>query len=335
MAEGNKIKSSEVIDENLFTKQIAEAQALSKELVLVVEGLKGVVSANASLMRQSKGESSADLKERLNLIKENKAARLALIETEKVQALNNEKIAQAQLKTDRETLRNSQQKQKETDKEIKLQQQQNSEFAKAQKELLGMKKVLMELKFVGKDSTDEFKKMNAEFMALQLRVNGTKESFGDFHHNVGNYKSGFNGLSNSINQLTREFPAFANSAQTGFMAISNNLPIFFDEISRARKGIEDLRNQGEKVPSLFSQLTSSLFSWGTALTLGVTLLTFFGKEMVIFVENLFKADEAFKISGKTQSDYYKDITKLINEQIEAQLKLNLLNGTMSQDQVDR
>ena len=39
---------------------------------------------------------------------------------------------------------------------------------------------------------------------------------GKNQRNVGNYKSGWDGLGNSINQITREMPAFAVSASTGF-----------------------------------------------------------------------------------------------------------------------
>lgn len=50
-------------------------------------------------------------------------------------------------------------------------------------------------------------------------------TMGKHQRNVGNYAESFNPLSNSINQLTRELPAFTYSMQTGFMAISNNIPM--------------------------------------------------------------------------------------------------------------
>lgn len=78
--------------------------------------------------------------------------------------------------------------------------------------------------------------------------------------------SGYNAVGNSINQLTREAPAFAVSASTGFLAISNNLPMLFDALSQARE-------QGKGV---FKSLISGIFSMGTALSVGVTLLTVYG-----------------------------------------------------------
>ena len=78
--------------------------------------------------------------------------------------------------------------------------------------------------------------------------------------------SGYNAVGNSLNQLTREAPAFAVSAATGFLAISNNLPILFDALSQAKS-----QNK-----SMFAEFIKGLFSWQTALSVGVTALTIFG-----------------------------------------------------------
>lgn len=58
-------------------------------------------------------------------------------------------------------------------------------------------------------------------------------SAGNNRRNVGNYPQ-FDSLSSSLNQITREAPAAAVSMQTFFLAISNNLPIFFDAIKTTR-----------------------------------------------------------------------------------------------------
>jgi len=147
-------------------------------------------------------------------------------------------------------------------------------------------------------------------------------TMGKYQRNVGNYGSAFNPLSNSINQLTREMPAFANSVQTGFMAISNNLPIFFDAIQQANAEIKLLRANGEATPSLFQKLTSSVLSWGTALSIGVTLLTVFGDEIVdaIFdTKAKAKADEeakkAIEEKNKAEQDYIDTMKQAGSEEI--------------------
>jgi len=63
----------------------------------------------------------------------------------------------------------------------------------------------------------------------------TDAQIGKNQRNVGNYASGYNALGNSINQLTREAPAFVNSINTGFMAISNNIPALTDAIKGIRE----------------------------------------------------------------------------------------------------
>lgn len=105
-------------------------------------------------------------------------------------------------------------------------------------------------------------------------------SMGRHQRNVGNYSSAFNGLGNSVNQLTREMPAFANSFQTGFLAISNNLPMFFDEISKIKKANVDLAASGQPTTSVFKQLGGAIFSVSSLLSIGVTLLTIYGAELI-------------------------------------------------------
>jgi len=128
-------------------------------------------------------------------------------------------------------------------------------------------------------------------------------SMGKYQRNVGNYASGFNPLSNSINQLGREIPAFANSVQTGFMAISNNLPIFFDALSQTTAEVNRLKKAGEQTPSVFSKLMSSLFSFQTLLSVGVTLLTVYGKEIVNWVSSLMGASQALDELNKNQKEF--------------------------------
>jgi len=79
---------------------------------------------------------------------------------------------------------------------------------------------------------DRFKKAAASANELKERLSAVDTDLGLHGRNVGNYTSHWNGLGNSINQLTREAPAFAVSMQTGFLAISNNIPTLVDEINK-------------------------------------------------------------------------------------------------------
>lgn len=97
------------------------------------------------------------------------------------------------------------------------------------------KKLVAEAKATGIEfgvESDQFKKVAAAANEMRTKLVAVDEALGFSQRNVGNYKSGFNAISNSINQLTREAPAFANSVQTGFMAISNNFAAFQDAIQQ-------------------------------------------------------------------------------------------------------
>lgn len=137
-------------------------------------------------------------------------------------------------------------------------------------------------------------KEEAQLLSLTNRLNmyqtALKKVDADIQknqRNVGNYTSGWNGLSNSINQITREFPAFTFSAQTGFLALSNNIPILTDEISKLQKANKELIAQGKPITSVFSQILSSVFSLQTAMGVGILLFTLYGKEIGNFFKTMF------------------------------------------------
>ena len=111
---------------------------------------------------------------------------------------------------------------------------------------------------------------------------------------------GFDGLGNSVNQLTRELPAFTYSMQTGFMALSNNIPIFVEQINNIKRANEGLVASGQPVKSVFSQLGAALFSWNTAISLGITILTVYGEKLVNFFIGAKKSKEELQQMANAQ-----------------------------------
>lgn len=120
---------------------------------------------------------------------------------------------------------------------------------------------------------------------LDDKLKAIDGAVGKYGRNVGNYASGWNGLANSVNQLTREAPAFANSLNTGFMALSNNIPILADEINNLKIRNQELAASGKPTESILKTLAGALFSWQTALSVGVTLLTVYGGKLVEYIFN--------------------------------------------------
>ena len=126
---------------------------------------------------------------------------------------------------------------------------------------------------------------------------------------VPNAQRQFNGLHNSIQQMAREMPSLAMGPQMFFMAISNNLPIFTDELARARKEYDELQKSGKKGTPVWKQVLSSLFSWQTAMTTGIMLLVMYGDEIWDWTKNLFSAKKGvdeFNISLKEMTEIEKD-----------------------------
>lgn len=126
---------------------------------------------------------------------------------------------------------------------------------------------------------------------------------------VPNAQRQFNGLHNSIQQIAREMPSLAMGPQMFFLAISNNLPIFADELGRARKEYDALMKAGQKGTPVWKQVLSSLFSWQTAMTTGIMLMVMYGDDVWKWTKSLFSAKKGvdeFNISLKEMTEIEKD-----------------------------
>lgn len=117
----------------------------------------------------------------------------------------------------------------------------------------------------------------------------------------------FNMLNVSIQQIARELPSLTLSPQMFFLAISNNLPIFTDALSQARKEYEAMIASGKKGIPVWKQVAKSLFSWQTALSLLPTLLLLYGEDIIEFFSNIF--------DGSKKIDYATERIKALREVI--------------------
>lgn len=144
-----------------------------------------------------------------------------------------------------------------------------------------------------------------------------------FYRNVGNYP---NQLGFAVLQVARELPSLANGAQTFFLAISNNLPILADQIKAAHVEYKAAVASGQAATPVWKQLLSSIVSWQTALTVGITLLTVYGKDIIAFIGGLFKQKEAFDASAKAAEDYNKTMTEARTQGMKDIAQLQTLYG---------
>lgn len=157
------------------------------------------------------------------------------------------------------------------------------------------------------------KELLASIQQADQKIKELDATIGNHQRNVGNYASGWNGLNVSVQQIVRELPAATMGLNMFFLAISNNLPILTDEIKRAAEANKQMKAQGKETVPVWKQLVSSLFSWQSAMMVGITLLTVYGKDIANWVANLFKADDALEETRKAQERFAQFQKKMANE----------------------
>lgn len=134
-------------------------------------------------------------------------------------------------------------------------------------------------------------------------------SIGNYQRNVGNYGGAFTPLQYQVQQVARELPSLTMSLRQFFLAISNNLPMLIDEVHRARIANEALLASGQKGVPVWKQLLKSIVSWQTALVVGITLVTAYGKEIGNFFSQLFGGTPKMR----TATQMFGDVNKAVSE----------------------
>lgn len=122
----------------------------------------------------------------------------------------------------------------------------------------------------------------------------------------------------SMQQIARELPSLAMGPQMFFLAISNNIPMFTDALSSARKEYEELTKAGKKATPVWKQVLSSLFSWQTALAALITLSVVYGKEIGGWVKSLFGVKDAALSAAKAQekvNESFRNSSSDVAEQV--------------------
>lgn len=105
-------------------------------------------------------------------------------------------------------------------------------------------------------------------------------------------KTKMNMLSFNVQQVARELPALALGPQIFFSAISNNLPMLTDQIKLASIEYKNLTAAGQKATPVWKQVLGSIFSWQTAMIVGITLVMAYYKDIAKWTKSLFGAEEA-------------------------------------------
>lgn len=152
-------------------------------------------------------------------------------------------------------------------------------------------------------------------------LNNVNKGYGNYTLEVGNYAKGNSNLAMSISQISRELPNFGQSFQIGVLSLTNNVGALLDSIKQVKEQNNTLKAQGQATTSVFRQILSSVFSWQTALFIGIGLLSAYSKEIGEFGKEMFKGKDNVKSLAENQ--------KLLNDTLKessgsyAQEKVNI------------
>lgn len=144
---------------------------------------------------------------------------------------------------------------------------------------------------------------------MQAQVSAAEQRLGNFRSNVGNYQSAFNGLKVSVSQIVRELPSATMGANMFFLAISNNIPMLVDEINKLRAANKLAMKEGKQGVPILKQMGAAVFSWNSLISVGITLLTVYGKDIVSWIGNLFKGREAAMTMAEAQAEVNKQMAE--------------------------
>lgn len=288
---------------NVPTDLINKVNQMAAANEKLYQSQKKVTDATVQADRARKAKADADIKELDILIKKLKA------ESDEIQLQIKKMNLDAKKAKQANDIANG------LEKEVRALERANNVYNKIQAKINTTTQAYNNLaakKSLGIDLTVKEERMLNLYTVRLSKYGGIlKEidaNIGKHQRNVGNYSSAWNGMQNAVNQLTREMPAFTYSIQTGFMAISNNIPALMDEISALIAKNKELRTEGGKTKSVIGTIAGALFSWQTVLSVLITLSTVYAKEIGEFFSEIWNGSK--KISAATVSlNAYKDALK--------------------------
>lgn len=137
------------------------------------------------------------------------------------------------------------------------------------------------------ENTEAGKRLVKQTAEIYAAMDKYQKSTGKHTLSAGNYKQAFDGLGFSVSQVARELPSLAISANTFFLAISNNIPMVIDEIQKLKAANEAAAKAGEAQVSITGKLVKSLFSFNTVMVLVLTAFSIWGKDITNWIGSLF------------------------------------------------
>lgn len=239
-----KQQANEQVKLNLLSDQEYQSMVQkNKELELEIKYTQGVVDSRAKLnaMKQAAATYNANGQSQLEEIKYNEqlAATIKNVEDLKAKtAITSTQAYQEQIKAENDLrqakLANvSGYKQEEFAAEGFISKLNTEKMTYNQLDAL-YRQVEMSMKNVADTGSKEYEQYIRILDEVTKKLNQMERQMGITSNRMSSRQRQWNGLTNSVYQLSREIPNLAVRADTFFLAISNNIPIFIDEFKRAK-----------------------------------------------------------------------------------------------------
>ena len=175
-----------------------------------------------------------------------------------------------------------------------------------------------------RENTAQGKKLVKETEEIYAKMKQLQEATGKYTLNVGNYKSAWDGLGVSASQLVRELPSLAVSANTFFLAISNNIPMLVDEINKLKAANAEAAAAGKASTPIWRSVAGAFLSWNTVISLGITLLTVFGGDIIKWIQNLTKSKKEIDLNTKSLNAFNDAMLEGAKNAAASTTRLNIL-----------
>ena len=296
----NPIQAQDLIDDGAI-QSLERLGTTLENVAKNLDLLKQAIQANAQSMSVQVQQTNVDSQALAEMEKKVEALRAALDATNKMQDENTKAL---EANTNARQRNNSvrQKQSKLTDQEKQSIQQleyeiegltidmsrnlseidkQNKSYNELYATYNKIKDALNKMTSAERESTNAGKSLTMAAKDIYDEMNKLQMQTGKFQMNVGNYKRAFDGLGYSITQVARELPSLAINANTFFLAISNNIPMVFDEYKKFTQQQEDLQKQmeelidaGQEQSDAFKKLESQVMTFGQKMKALVTSFSF-------------------------------------------------------------
>ena len=153
-------------------------------------------------------------------------------------------------------------------------------------------------------NTEAGKAMTAQAAKIYDTMNELQKATGKYTLQVGKYRAAFDGLGYSFQQILREAPSALNLNQF-FLAISNNVPQFIDQLkafndeqkeikanlAQMTEGTKEYSEQLGKVMTVGQKLGKTLLSWQTLVLVGLLIIRNWEKIVNLFQKLFNKVED--------------------------------------------